>query len=101
MNKNYSKILPKARHDYSPDEISRIGERLYFDKLKDELEKEHSNEYLVIDVETKHYVVDPDMLAAINKAKEKFGDKMFHIIQIGTLEKPTINYRKLRYAWKF
>ena len=81
-------------------QISQLGEKIYFDKLKNELEKDKRGEYLVLDVEDENYVVDPDKLIAINKAREQFGEKLFFILQIGTLQKPVIHYRSVGpYAW--
>ena len=87
--------------NYSPEEISQIGEQLYFNELKDELDKTHNGEYLVIDVERKEYVVNADKLAAIEEARKKFGNKLFHIIQIGSIQKPVVNLRAIKYVWKF
>lgn len=86
--------------NYSPEEVAKLGETFYFQELKDKLEKEHMGEYVVIDVEKKDYVVNRDKLAALEEAKNKFGEKLFSLIQIGNIQK-TINYRNSRYVWKF
>lgn len=89
------------KQNYSPEEISKIGEEFYFKELQKKLEPEHNGEYVVIDVDLKKYIVNSDMLKALEEAKSKFGEKLFHIIQIGGLQKPTINYKVAKYAWKF
>lgn len=86
---------------YSPEEISQIGEKFYFEELKDKLEKTNNGEYLVIDVENKQYVINPDKLKAIEEARKKFGNKLLHIIQVGSIQKPLMNFRNTKYAWKF
>lgn len=86
----------------SPEEISQLGEKFYFDQLKDKLEKGHSGEYVVIDVSTNNsYVINLDKLAAIEEARKKFGNKLFYIVQVGSIQKPAINFRDVKYAWQF
>jgi len=87
-------------NNYSPEEIAKIGENFYFQELKDKLEKEHMGEYVVVDVEKKEYVINEDKLKALQDAKEKFGDKLFYIVQIGNIQKQLSNYKNC-YAWKF
>jgi hypothetical protein len=81
-------------------EILRSGEQLYFEKLKGTLEKESYGQYVVIDTETKEYIVDEHQLHALESAKAKFGNKLFFIVQIGSLDTPTLNHRNYtEYAW--
>lgn len=72
---------------YSPEEVSRLGEDFYFRELKDTLEKTSKGEYVVIEVESKRYFVNKDLLKALEDAKREFSERIFHIIQIGTLQK--------------
>ena len=59
-------------------------------------------EYVVIDVDTKHYFVDSDSLVALEKAKKKYPDKIFFSVIVGSLNSTTINFRKNQsYAWTF
>ncbi len=85
----------------SPEEISRLGDKFYFDELREILERDHKGEYVVIDVANKRYVVDADKLHAIEKAEKEFGKHLFYIIQIGNLQKPLTNFKKHMYAWQF
>ncbi len=85
----------------SSEEISKIGESFYFTELKDKLEKEHNGEYVVIDVQEKQYVTNQDLFNALTEAKKRFGDKLFFIIQVGSIEKPSVNYKDVKYAWVF
>ncbi len=72
------------------------------EELKNTLEKEHNGEFLVIDVEAKQYVINPDKYEALEEAKKRFGEKLFLIIQIGTLQRPETNYvNTQRYGWHF
>lgn len=85
----------------SPEDISRLGDKFYFDELRETLERDHKGEYLVIDVTNKKYVVDADKLRAIEKAENEFGKQLFYIIQIGNLQRPFTNFKKHIYAWQF
>jgi hypothetical protein len=87
--------------DYSLEDILREGEHLYLHTFKKELEDTFDGQYAVIDVESKKYVVKPNQLDAIDEAKREFGDKLFYIVQVGNLKRPTVNYRTNQHAWNF
>src|SRR5919198_322935 len=91
--------MARTRQSLSVDEIIRAGEKFYFDELKEKLEKENMGQYAVIDVEQKKYCVDPDELVAIQKAQKAFGEKLFYIVQIGSLKRPSMNFMTEKYAW--
>jgi hypothetical protein len=63
--------------------LVRFGSRFYVENLKDDLEKNHMGEYVIIDVEEKRYVLDRERLAAILRAREEFGPKLFYIVRVG------------------
>lgn len=83
------------------EEISKVGEKFYVEELKERLEKENMGQYVVIDVEQKKYQINADRLIAIEKARKEFGDKLFYIIQIGSVQHPSMNFVAKRYAWDF
>jgi len=85
----------------SLEEITKLGEKFYMEGLKEKLEKEAMGQYVVIDVEQNKYVVDSDRLAAVERAKKEFGDKLFYIIQIGSTQIPSLNFSAKKYAWNF
>lgn len=84
----------------NPDEVTRLGQKIYFDELKDTLEKSHLGEYVVIEVKTKKYFTDPDLVVAAQKARKEFPDTIFFIVQIGKLQATSIK-QKQSYAWIF
>ncbi len=92
-----------ANENLSLEDISRLGEKFYLDELKNKLESESLGQYVVIDVENKDYHVDADRLVAINKAQEKFGNKLSYIAQVGMLKQSTMNYvsNSKKHAWLF
>jgi hypothetical protein len=87
--------------EHSLEDILREGERLYLNKFKEELEKGFYGQYAVIDIEKEDYIASPNKLQAIDEAKKKFGEKLFYTVQVGNLEKPTVNYRTKQNAWIF
>jgi hypothetical protein len=83
-------------------EVLQKGEAFYLGTLKNTLESEHMGEYVAIDVDTNEYLVDAEKSNAIKRAQEKFGQKLFYIVQVGGLEEPTINFRERKnVAWIF
>lgn len=84
----------------SPDEVSQNGERIYFETLRPELEESHRGEFLVINVASGKYVIDPDKLAALEKAEAEFGKGFFYIVQIGEIQKSLAGFKKKTYAWQ-
>jgi hypothetical protein len=76
----------------SLDYITKVGAEYYFHELKDELEEKEKGNYLVMEVESKEYFLDEDLLKAIEKAEKKFPDKLFFIVQVGTLQPPANFY---------
>ena len=84
----------------SMEDVLRSGELIYLETLKKELEIKNFGQYLVIDTETGKYVVKESQLEAVETAKKDLGDKLFYIVKIGSLDKPTINHRmRQEYAW--
>lgn len=85
----------------SLEEIQKLGEKFYTEELREKLEQEHMGQYVVIDVEQKKYQVEADRLIAIEKARKEFGDKLFYIIQIGSVQSSCMNFATKKYAWNF
>ena len=55
----------------------------------------------MIDVRRKEYTRNADELEAIQSARKRFGDQLFFIVQVGTLQRPVAHFRQTNYAWKF
>ncbi len=92
----------ESMNEHSLEDILRVGEELYLSKLKGKLEDEAFGHYVVIDTDTGAYLVHASKLEALEKAKKEFGTaKIFYTVQIGSLDKPTINYHAEQRAWSF
>lgn len=94
-----SRIPPQ--NNYSTEDITRLGEEFYLNQLKSKLENSNNGDYVVIDVQSKKYFIDRDLMIALNQARKKFPDRLFFIVQIGTLQASTMNYKKDNYGLLF
>lgn len=68
----------------TPQEVEKKGQEIYEQKLKDKLEKGSFGKYVAIDVDTEEYFIGESLEEALNKAKEKYPNKIFHSIKIGS-----------------
>ena len=68
----------------TPQEVEKKGQEIYEQKLKDKLESESLGKYVAIDVETEEYFLGESLEDALTKAKEKYPNKIFHSIKIGS-----------------
>lgn len=64
------------------DEIIDKGERIYA-AIRSELEPEHKGEIAAIEPESGDYFWGKSVIEAIGKAREKYPDKVFHVVRIG------------------
>ena len=77
---------------YGPSDIAKRGEEIYFASIQHELEPAHNGEYVVIEVEGGGYTFNANPLLALEEAKQKYPGKLFHVIRVGFISKPTVNY---------
>jgi len=57
----------------------------FYDKIKAKLEAESLNKYVALDYETSKYWLGETASEALTKAKEEFPQKIFYLIQVGSL----------------
>lgn len=88
-------------HPLSPDEITKRGEKIYINELKDKLEKNRLGNYAVIEVKTKKHFVNKDLVAALETARKEFPRELFFIVQIGKLQTTLSKNQSQRYDWLF
>lgn len=67
----------------NPEIIAEKGEKIYQEKLKDTLEKDHKGEFVAIEVESEKYFLGKTPEEALEVAKKEFSDRIFHLIRIG------------------
>lgn len=81
---------------YSGEEIVRRGKEWYEKEIRAKVDaKGNKGKYLVIDIETGEYEMDPDHLAAIRRARAKHPDAALFGIRVGY---PTLG--KIGGGWK-
>lgn len=93
-----SNTIP-SKNNQSAEDVTKIGEEYYLNTLKEKLEKTNNGDFLVLEVESKKYFINGDLMVALDQAQKEFPSKLFFIVQIGTLQKPTMNYKKENYGW--
>ncbi|MFQ5707620.1 MAG: hypothetical protein ACE5HO_09245 [bacterium] len=69
--------------NYTPDEVSSKGEAIYEKQIRNKLESRHKGEFLVIDVKTGKYEIDPDDLVATKRMLAKYPDAVLYGLRIG------------------
>lgn len=67
----------------SLSEIARIGEKLYEDKIKVLVEPINNGDFLAIEIESAEYLLGKTAEEVLLKAKEKFPNKIFHLMRVG------------------
>ena len=64
-------------------DVAQRGQALYDAQIREKVETEHRNKFLVVDVNTGDYEIDSVAVAAMQKAKEKNPNGVFYLIRIG------------------
>jgi hypothetical protein len=65
------------------EERLQRGLAIYRDRLKSVLEPEHHGKFLVLNLESGDYVVDPSDLEASRRARERFGSAPRLMMRVG------------------
>ncbi len=73
--------MPHPR--FSNEEIARRGEEIYASQLRDQLEKEHIGQVVIIDIELGEYEIGHDSLAANQRALAKRPEAALYGIRVG------------------
>lgn len=67
----------------NPEIIAEKGEKIYQEKLKNTLEKDHKGEFVAIEIETEKSFLGKSPEEALETAKKEFPNRIFHLIRIG------------------
>jgi hypothetical protein len=68
---------------YSAEEVSARGEKLYEKAIRNNLTDQDNGKFLVIDIETGEYVIDKDDLSATKRALARRPDAVLYGVRIG------------------
>lgn len=63
--------------------IAEKGQQIYEERLKEKLEPEHRGEIVAIEVETGDYFLGHSVMEAVNRAREKYPNRIFYIARVG------------------
>ena len=66
----------------SPEELAELGEEIY-ERIREEVEKEHKGEVILIEVESGDYFIAPTLAEAYEKASRAHPGKLFYGKRIG------------------
>jgi len=67
----------------SPEQIVTRGQEWYDRHIREQVEPVHDGEFLVINVDTGEYEIDPDDVAASVRAMERFPDAPLYTMRVG------------------
>lgn len=73
--------MPHPR--YSSHEIAQRGRQLYDEQLRAQVTPGNLGKFLVIDIETGDYEIDPEELAALRRAQAKHPEAPLYMVRIG------------------
>lgn len=66
-----------------PQDVEKKGQEIY-SRLKDSLEQENLGKFVTIDVISEVYFIGETLEEALLKAKEKYPNRVFHTVKIGS-----------------
>jgi len=78
---NDEKTLPQI----NPEEIVKKGEEIYQRKFKTKYEPSFNGQFLVIEIESEEGFLGNTSVEALEKAREKYPQRLFYIKKIGSL----------------
>ncbi len=71
-----------AHPRYSSDEIAERDQALYERDIQGVLPPSAHGNFLVLDIETGDYEMDPDELAAVKRARAKHHEGVFYVLRV-------------------
>lgn len=69
--------------NHTPEEIARRGEEIYERDIRPGIEREHTGEFLVVDVTTGDYELSADEAEAFQRAEENNPEGLFYLMRVG------------------
>jgi hypothetical protein len=66
------------------DALSENGQRLYDERLREQLEPEHIGEFVAIEPDTERYFLGSTGLAALRAGRQELPGKLFYLLRVGS-----------------
>ncbi|MEP7013221.1 MAG: hypothetical protein ABJC13_23110 [Acidobacteriota bacterium] len=95
---NSARSLTMAHPRYSSHEIAERGQTLYEREICGALPPSARGSFLVVDIETGAYEMDPDELAAVKRARANHLDGAFFVLRVGHSAAFRLRHMSLRTA---
>lgn len=74
-------IIPAS--NYSSKEVAQRGQDIYEERIRSKVESEHRGEFLVLDVDSGEYEIDPEDLVASKRLLARCPDAVIYGLRIG------------------
>jgi hypothetical protein len=86
----------------TPKQVAQKGEQIYQEKLKPILEPKENGKFVTIEVNSGEYFLGDSLLEALQQARQKYPDRLFHTIKVGAegVFKMGTYGKHLSYGWK-
>ncbi len=69
--------------NYTPKEVEVRGEAIYEQQIRTEVEAKNKGKFVVVDIETGEYEIDPDDLTATKRLLAKCPNAVLYGLRIG------------------
>ena len=83
------------QHTYDREEVSRLGEELYHQTIRDQVMPHQKGKFLVLDIETGDYEVDEDDLQAEKRLRSRDPQGVLYGMRIGYTSAYTLSGRMI------
>lgn len=77
--------MPIKQPRYSAQEAGRLGEAIYERTIRAQVEPEHNEEIVAIDIETGEWEIDADEDTAANRLEARLPDAQIYVLRAGPL----------------
>lgn len=78
---------------FKTQKLAKKGEKIYETKLKSLLEPDFEGQFCAIEPQSEDYFLGKTIAEAIEKAKQKYPDKFFHLVRVGYPAAVTFKHR--------
>ena len=78
-----SNSMGNSENTLTPEQAAERGQKLYEEKLKATLDPKYKGKFAAIEIESGEYFLGDTILEALQKAKEKYPNKLFHTVRVG------------------
>jgi hypothetical protein len=68
---------------YSPEEIASRGDAIYENRLRDQVESDNRDRFLILDIESEDYEIDDDDLTATTRLLARRPEAVLYGLRIG------------------